>query len=79
VKEDGSFFTRATIAAGGNNGGSGRNPNGIQAISPGLERSDYPGKTNNKITTPTGLNHQIVGNGDATPWGLKIILTQYPG
>jgi hypothetical protein len=37
------------------------NPNGIESISPGLERSDYPGWTKKmRITTPTGL-HRTLG------------------
>ncbi|MEO7299324.1 MAG: RhuM family protein [Verrucomicrobiota bacterium] len=33
-----------------------RNPNGIESISPGLARSDYPGWTKMCDTTPTGLH-----------------------
>ena len=32
------------------------NPNGIESISPGLARSDYPGWTKTIHTTPTGLH-----------------------
>ena len=36
---------------------SAENPNGIPSFSPGLARSDYPGSSSKKSSTPTGLHH----------------------
>jgi len=53
------------------------NPKGIQSFSPGLARSDYPGSTVKKSSTPPGLHRRLFRT-DSTHSGLKTFANHHP-